>query len=755
MVPGLKALATLPLCKKSGARPDLITGEPGIVAKGSYNMSMKYNGHKLQTRSIWKHRMHWGPLIVCFIVSGAIANPTPIIYVDGQANGSVQDGSSWCTAYRSLQEAISSVLAIEPTQFRLADGVYKPGPTASADPREATFAIPGGFSIMGGFAGCGASDADQRDPKVHQTILSGDLNGDDDPSGQECGGTNCCDSHHGQGCSNAECTSLVVAEFSLCQYDWDQRCTSLARRVCCQLLNSQNQCENSYHVITNAPLNPPSPTILNGLTIEGGFANDYPDHHLGGGLFTSLPIVIENCEFTKNYADSGGAIHTTGALTISDSVFWRNHADLGGALYTFGSSDVSISNSVFQENRVGFRSGAIENLGAKLHIEFSTFVENSAFVFAGAILGKATIKDCDFERNRCNDRGGALFLDHATVDRSRFTGNDAVWGGALATGDDVLVTNAIFTRNTADNGGAIFGYYGPLNIVNSTVVDNAARQSGGGIILGPRATFDTTNSIYWGNTDPTTDPAGAQIRPIDPSQLQVRFSCVQGWSSMGLENGVIDEDPKFMNSSAADYRLSFGSPCIDAGDSEAQSSLGKIDLASKPRLVNDPATFDRGHGQAPIIDMGAIEYQPVFLDFLPSSCPNEVSAKPRFAVPVALLSSSEFSVQQIDPTSLSLSRRDGVGLPVQPLGRRGNPAFGMRDVSGPVGDDLCACTSERDGLRDMVLHFKGDDLHDNFQLDKEDDGTVLQLILTGHLIDKTPFVAADCLTVKNDRRPPR
>ena len=47
--------------------------------------------------------------------------------------------------------------------------------------REATFQLLNGVTLQGGYAGLGAADPDERDPAEHESVLSGDLIGNDGP----------------------------------------------------------------------------------------------------------------------------------------------------------------------------------------------------------------------------------------------------------------------------------------------------------------------------------------------------------------------------------------------------------------------------------------------------------------------------------------------------------------------------------------------------------------------------------------------
>jgi hypothetical protein len=70
---------------------------------------------------------------------------------------------------------------------------------------------------------------------------------------------------------------------------------------------------------------------------------------------------------------------------------------------------------------------------------------------------------------------------------------------------------------------------------------------------------------------------------------------------------VIDEDPLFVDAVAGDFRLSAGSPCIDAGHNWASAALSAVDLGGRARFTDDPATPDAGCGSPVVVDMGAYE----------------------------------------------------------------------------------------------------------------------------------------------------
>jgi len=100
-----------------------------------------------------------------------------------------------------------------------------------------------------------------------------------------------------------------------------------------------------------------------------------------------------------------------------------------------------------------------------------------------------------------------------------------------------------------------------------------------------------TNCILWGNS--------AELGPQIYGATAVTYSDVEGgWDGTGNISG----DPMF----AGGGRLSYNSPCIDAGDNTACAV--STDLGGNPRFVDFPGRDDTGSGTPPIVDMGAYEY---------------------------------------------------------------------------------------------------------------------------------------------------
>ena len=99
---------------------------------------------------------------------------------DAEAGGG---GACWDIAYQFLQDALATATGRDRVEIRVAQGVYKPDRSApqagGTGDRDAIFTLVNRVTIAGGFAGFGTRDPELRDPEFFQTILSGEVNGDD------------------------------------------------------------------------------------------------------------------------------------------------------------------------------------------------------------------------------------------------------------------------------------------------------------------------------------------------------------------------------------------------------------------------------------------------------------------------------------------------------------------------------------------------------------------------------------------------
>jgi hypothetical protein len=253
------------------------------------------------------------------------------------------------------------------------------------------------------------------------------------------------------------------------------------------------------------------------------------------------------------------------------------------------------------------------------------------------------------------------------------------------------------------------------------------------------------NCIVWGNRRNGSTSQGAQIA----GPLIVSYSCIQNWAGGGIGNTA--DDPLLVDPANGDYHIAPGSPCIDAADNTGVPPEITTDLDGNPRFVDDPNTPDTGNGDPPIVDMGAYEFQPELvitakLDIKPGSCLDPVNVRSRGVVPMAVVGTAAFDVMQIDRSTLSLARADGVGGSVTPLNGPPGPGIQVEDAATPFEGELCDCHElTGDGIDDLGLKFSTPEMVAALELGSLPDRTELRLTVSGQLLDQTPFEASDCV----------
>lgn len=237
-------------------------------------------------------------------------------------------------------------------------------------------------------------------------------------------------------------------------------------------------------------------------------------------------LTVKNSQFTNNKGVNGGAIYSLlGGLTVENSVFRNNSSEGdigGGAIFTDGADPVgpgttvggviAIRGSRFEGNQTKGEGGALLLYAYgpdKILLEDSTVVGNTAnYSDKGVSRGGGlransalTIRNVTFANNTAGKQGGALWIDGPSaknIINSTFSGNKVIHdaGGAMF-------------LNTDDST--------PVNIVNSTIVNNSAGRAAGAVwIGGATRPITLTNSIVTNNT------------ATDPSQLQVGYQLRDG-----------------------------------------------------------------------------------------------------------------------------------------------------------------------------------------------------------------------------------
>lgn len=514
-------------------------------------------------------------VITIAVLAASVPAGAATVYVDSRAS-SCGDGRSWATAFKYLQDALTFVSNNGASyEIWVAAGTYRPDrncafPDGTLN-RDATFLLSNIGALRGGFAGNedpGTFDLSARDFTANQTILSGDLAGDDGP-------------------------------------------------------NFANNGENCYHVVT--AIGVPSTTLLDGFTVSGGNAGGSGSSACGGGIFISAgKPQLRHCIFSGNYARTGGGIYNTGNPTLIQCEFVKNRAfnatgssGVGGGLYNLGS--IQLTECTFRENN-SYNGGGVYNC-TYMNLHKCVFTGNSVDPNgSGGGLNasgssRLALEGCIFRANYGGYSGGAMSLCNVmnlSLLNCEFHGNRARAGGAIlfGYGNNVIINNCSFSENRGYYGGAIDNI-GGTNIVLShcSFANNGFNHhstKGGGIFAELNSSTTLNNCIFWGNHI-------EQLRQKE-GMMAVTYSCVQGgWPGVGN----IDVDPRFVSAAAGDLRLGAGSPCIDAGNNALVPADMVTDLLGFTRFFDDPNVDDCRWlpdtcGTAPIVDMGAYESSGIY-----------------------------------------------------------------------------------------------------------------------------------------------
>ena len=187
--------------------------------------------------------------------------------------------------------------------------------------------------------------------------------------------------------------------------------------------------------------------------------------------------------------------------------------------------------------------------------------------------------------------------------------------------------------------------------------------------------------------------------------------------------------------------------------------LGPVTATTQLRFrYSDPTSSWNWEIQVDEVVIGVIVYgdSPCqSLDIKPGSCPNSYNRKSHGVLPVALVGTDSFDVTMVDLDSITLSRCDGIGGSVAPHEGPPGPHSTYGDAATPFDGVLCDCHElEGDGITDLKMKFKTDEVVPALELNGLDPGSLVMLAVHGTMLDGTPFVAADCVRLVPPGTPP-
>ncbi len=613
-----------------------------------------------------------GPALVPSLLPSAGSHS--IVYVDDDAplGG---NGLSWAKAYRYLQDALADVAGDEPvTEIRVAGGVYKPdqdeGGNVTPGDRVATFQLLNGVTIRGGYLGVLIS-AEQGDWDVDspvETILSGDLLGDDGPDRANNGEN----SYHVVTGSGTNATAVldrltIIAGNADGPAPHDQgggvvNSNGSPTLAHCTIMGNEAAADGGGFSCDNH-----SNTLLTHCTISaneaagngGGLSCDNHSNVLltqctfstnravgdGGGVYCyfSNPVLTD-CTLRGNETSDGIGLSGGGGLyceggypRLMNCAILGNTAVIGGGVRIADSGDLTLKHCTIRSNTAMAFGGGLDCMGyARARLVNCKVTDNVSHGSGGGISsvweGDLVLTDCTIMGN-AGGSGGGIFLGlngTLSMDNCRIMRNRAGRGGgincSLQSSSTIVACKII--GNTAFLGGGLSTSGSSQALVNCLITGNMASVAGGGLFCALGSHPVLTNCTIASNSgrqgggilcDDCTltlancimwgDAAG-EIHLASGSAV-VTYSDIQGgWAGQGN----INANPQFIDPTGPDgipgtvdddLHLLAGSPCVDAGKNNLLPLAITTDLDGNPRIV------DGDDDGLPIVDMGAYERPPL------------------------------------------------------------------------------------------------------------------------------------------------
>ncbi len=363
-------------------------------------------------------------------------------------------GISWSDPYKTMVEALSFAASSGGTvsEIWVAEGTYLP--VLFGSNRSESLVLVNDVAVYGGFAG-GETFVFERNPESNDTLLSGDLLGNDG-------------------------------------------------------VNFANYGDNSFHVVTGSNTGPSA--VLDGFIITGGNADGGGLASRGAGLhIDNGSPTIQNCVFVLNSSENNGAgawNDNGGSPAFSDCMFRNNRVTSfggGGGLYSGGGSP-RLTRCTFFDNVVSQTGGGLNLNGSLLSAPVLTHcrvIGNEASTAGGINIAgvSATLINCLLSGNSADTAGGIYCSSssQASMISCSLASNEASstnGGGIHVIGLSTVLNmrNSILWRNAGQRGsneeesGQLFVESGNA-VVNYSLIQNLTGGLGGSGNVGGNPLF--------------------------------------------------------------------------------------------------------------------------------------------------------------------------------------------------------------------------------------------------------------------------
>ena len=323
-------------------------------------------------------------------------------------------------------------------------------------------------------------------------------------------------------------------------------------------------------------------------------------NYYGGAIIAfEATVSVANCSFIGNRANQGGAIFLHLATLALGGCFFQSNfaADSGGMTYLFYNTTDQV-----------FHGGAIFAIESNLTMVKCSFIGNRANCGGAIVLSSATLAldDTVFSTNFAAECQGTSYRLYNTTDRDfyggvifaaqssisvgncSFVGNNATYGGVMFLTSTALgLADTTFSNNVAvHSGGAIYGEFGTLVIVNRSVLwkSNSA-PLGAAVRLYHFCPFTILGSAAFTNN---SGYQGGAVWLSELSKMRTLGSVTFDGNSALAEGGallVYNGSAQFMAGST----VSFSNNSADSGGAVQQFTGGRISIEGRASFTYNTA----------------------------------------------------------------------------------------------------------------------------------------------------------------------
>lgn len=491
-------------------------------------------------------------LLSLFFIGFFSSSYSKTVYVnlDAPAGG---DGASWATALNNLASALS--LASSGDQVWIAEGTYRGQYSANT-----------GVSIYGGFKGT-ESSVTERINELYPTVLSGDIDGNDNPDILNIGP------------------------------------------------GDPTRADNVQYTILTAGGDATNAFVLDGVTIRDHYSARFAAFRIKG----SGDIALVNCQFIANYnnytSSPGGAcviddnLLTTGNITLKGCYFYANTSNQT-IIDIEKAASCTVQNCYFDSDKTTGSQGKI------IYSISSLFLYNTNFIHNSSGNGILNVLGGSLEIAACGFFGSAI--------SSSSYGLISINNSPLKLYNSVFSGSGYKTLTTRNNNSAT-----PSEIYHCTFYGEPVSGSTGVLLrISGTSTINFDFNIIWGiaATDQTFYPATGAFVSNHYNIIQYNtggYATAYAVDPLFLNPDGVDNTPGTIDDN---FQLSASSPALDIDstnpnvlppDSKDLDNDGNV-----TELIPAYGLLNRDQGTFP--DAGALERGGPDLDYFFQSTGEEL-----------------------------------------------------------------------------------------------------------------------------------